>query len=302
MTTTFIDFAGRRADGKMIPGVIPQFDGSVHASGNCAACGECVRDIVEAAARNVNGLPWPPTGANIRAGTGDHLGGLTPHQTAEVSERRYRIGRDIRIVKWSMVYEKARDGYVISLLVWYKPISDAGESGSPGFFRNHTINILGIRGAGSSVELLYTDSLRDGRRPGIPMGPKWIKASVLRKAAAQLLLDETDGVRLEDVHPGKAYCSFGITPYHEPPPPPPPPTAFPGAKRFPKPKRFKVLFERTNLRKRPNLNEGSVVRLLERGDRFDAYWFIDRPDGRFVANRAKTRWLFRPGLAFVKYL
>lgn len=297
--TTFLAFAGRRADGKPIKSTVPQFDGSFHASGNCAACSEAVRDITEQASRGTDfGDPWPPTGAIIRKATGDTVGGLTPFQTAAVSKRLYLVGSDIRIVPWSVVIDKLRQGFAVTLLVRYRPISDAGQSGSPGFFGNHSITLLGIRGKSTNIEILYTDSLRDGRRAGIPEGPVWMKIKVLKAAARQLMITDTKSLGVM-YGSNKAYCSFGLTPWRGPVEGTKPVV---GAKKFKRPRRVKVEYDRTNLRTRPRKRAANVARLVDKGWRFDAYWHVENADGRWLGNKTKTRWVYRPGVSFVKYL
>lgn len=302
MVTTFIDFYGRRADGHVVHATVPQFDGSRYASGNCAAASEAVRDRVEGAARVVRGSPWPPTGASIRQGTGDTSGGLTPYQTCAVSWEHYRITADIRVVDWSVAIKKLRERYAMTILICYRPIAEAGESASPGFYGGHSVSLLGVRGEGSAIEVLLSDPLRDGRRAGIPEGPVWISLSVIRRAAASLDLGGGTTVR-ERYGPNKVYASFGINAYEEPVPPPLPGVTLRfGATKFRKPRRVRVIHERTNLRESPRKRSRNVARLVPRGWRFDAYQHVENADGRWLGNKAGTRWLFRPGVKFVKYL
>ena len=82
-------FSGRRADGTIIAGIIPQLDGircpihpAGHGGGNCGAASEAERIVSQQkGVRPGKGTPWQPTGASIRRETGDHSGGLMPSQT-----------------------------------------------------------------------------------------------------------------------------------------------------------------------------------------------------------------------------
>jgi hypothetical protein len=181
---------GKRRDGTMVYGVIPQFDGSTYASTNCGACSEAARVVSQT--KNVRpgrGTPWPPTGASIRRETGDTSGGLNPSQTTAASYREYGVPHaSPRIGPKQVVLDKLRDGYAVDLLVAYGPIDD-DLSGSPGFRGNHRIVLIGRN---TDTRKLYdSDSLYDGRRSGIPNGPRWLPQSVIFDAASRLDLGGT---------------------------------------------------------------------------------------------------------------
>ena len=186
---------GKRKDGTMVYGVIPQFDGSTYASTNCGACSEAVRDVSQQkGVRPSQGTPWPPTGASIRRETGDTSGGLNPAQTTAATRREYGIGTAApRIAAKQNVLDLLAKGYAVDILVAYGPIDDY-LSGSPGFRGNHRGVLLGRNT--DTRKLLWSDSLYDGRRSGIPNGPRWIPQSVIFDGASRL--DLGGGTRLSE--------------------------------------------------------------------------------------------------------
>lgn len=196
MTTIYASrtgIKGRRRDGTMVYGVIPQFDGSTFASTNCGACSEAARVVSQQkGSRPSKGSPWPPTGASIRRETGDTSGGLNPSQTTRASYNEYGISfATPRIASKAGVIEKAKAAYAVDILVAYGPIDDY-LSGSPGFRGNHRGVILGYNT--DTKKFLWSDSLYDGRRSGIPLGPRWIPQSVIFDGASRL--DLGGGTRL----------------------------------------------------------------------------------------------------------
>lgn len=182
-------FYGKRRDGVIVAGIIPQFDGSAYGSTNCGACAEAMRVASQQkGVRPSRGTPWFPTGASIRRETGDTSGGLNPGQTTRASYAEYGVSfAPPRIDDWSDVLAKLWAGYAVDLLVRYGPIDDV-RSGSPGFRGNHRGVCVGIRTNPTTgvLEIKWADPLYDGRRAGIPLGPKWIAASTLRRAAGLL--------------------------------------------------------------------------------------------------------------------
>lgn len=299
--TTFLDFAGHRKDGKAVRSTVPQFDGSMYAGFNCAAASEAVRDIVQIAGGAAPGAPWEPTGATIRNGTGDHVGGLRPSQTAGVSWAEYRIPSDIRIVDWNVIYTKLWARYAATILVSYRPIANAGESGSPGFYGTHSGDLLGIRSmSDGSIQLLWTDPLRDGRRDGIPEGPKWLDASILKRAASDLILDSTGTTIIEKYGSNHAFVSFTTEPYKAPPPPPAVVLRF-GARKI-KAKRVRTRYARTIIRNSPRRILTNHEAVVAKEAPFLAYQRVDNKWGAWLGNKAGTRWVFRPGVRFAGYI
>lgn len=186
-------FKGKRANGTMVYGIIPQFDGTRYAGTNCGGASEAMRDVSQQKGiRPAKGTPWQPTGWAIRNTTGDTSGGMNPYQTTQATRTRYGISTaSPRIASKAGIIEKLKAGYAIDLLVSYGPINDY-KSGSPGFTGNHRIVIVGINT--ETKRLLSADPLYDGRRSGIPLGPQWIPQSVIFSAASRL--DLGGGTRL----------------------------------------------------------------------------------------------------------
>lgn len=196
MTTYYASIAGirgERKDGTYVSGIIPQFDGSTYASFNCGACAEASRVVSQTKNRRpANGSPWPPTGASIRRETGDTSGGLNPGQTTAASYREYGVPHAApRIGPKQKILDLLADGYAVDLLLAYGPVDDY-LSGSPGFRGNHRV-LLSARNT-DTRKLRSNDSLYDGRRSGIPLGPRFIPQSILFEGASRL--DLGGGVRL----------------------------------------------------------------------------------------------------------
>jgi hypothetical protein len=294
----FDDFSGRRADGTLIRGLVPQFDGSPRAADNCAGAseaGRCIRN--QQGKRPAVGSPWPPTGASVRLATGDTSGGMTPSQTTSATKRVYGIPNDVRIVDWSEVTEWLRKGGSCVVLIGYRPISDAGKSGSPGFVGNHSVEFSGIRGTGSDIQFLDADPLYDGRRSGIPKGPQWISVALAKKAAGALVISGSTMARL---YPGKVYVSFGTRAFT-----PPPPTVtfklYPGAIKLAKPRVYTPT-RRLWLRKTPRLVSTNHITVVGPGFGFEAYQYGFFGGVKFVGNRPGTAWLQFDSIKFVRYL
>jgi hypothetical protein len=195
---------GRRADGHMVYGIIPQGDGSAYQWSNCGAASEAMRDVSQMkGVRPGAGSPWPPTGASIRRETGDTSGGLTPTQTTAATRREYGIATGTpQIGPKQRALDLLARGYMVDLLVNYAAI-DRYMSGSPGFKGNHRLP-LGGRNT-DTHKLLSLDPLYDGRRAGIPEGPRWIPQTTLFEGASKLEL--SPGVTLQSKY-GYDDCFF----------------------------------------------------------------------------------------------
>jgi len=201
-------FKGRRADGTIVYGIIPQMDGSDFAATNCGAASEAMRVVSQRKGiRPSAGSPWFPTGASIRRETGDRIGGLNPSQTTAASEREYGVPHaSPRIDPWPNVTSRLWAGYAVDLLVSYGPINDANLGGSPGFRGNHRLVLVGIRSVtGGGTQVLSADPLYDGRRSGIWQGQRWISTSIMRQAAGKL---DLGGGTTVDARYGPGYAYF----------------------------------------------------------------------------------------------
>lgn len=298
----FADFSGKRADGQMVRGLIPQLDGSARAGDNCAAASEAGRAIRNRqGARPSRGTPWPPTGASIRAASSDRSGGMTAQGTTDVTERVYGIPNDVRIVSFATVDEWLRKGGSVTLLYDYGPVADAGKSGSPGFRGSHSGEAVGIRTTSTGTDWLMADPLYDGRRTGIPRGPQWIKRSVIVAGAGQLALSVTPYITMARAHPGKAYCSFSTRVFT----PPTTTTTFVlyhGATKLAKPRRYTPIYRNSILRKTPAKGTSNWIGPVQPGFGFDAYQYIVNASGKWLGNKTGTAWMLASGVKFVRYL
>lgn len=294
----YLNFGGARRDGKLIKGVVPQFDGSPYAGNNCAGASEAHRVRAHAQGK-VLARPWPPTGALIRSGTGDTSGGMTAQQTTAVSARLWDVPRDIRVVPFADVEAWLRKRGSLTLLVRYRAIAEAGKSGSPGFYGAHSLPLAGWRDT-SGVQLLDCDPLYDGRRAGIPEGPQWLARGVLLDAAGDL--DLGNGISVAERYGGShALVSFGVRLW-TPPPPTSPFKLRKGAVRLAKPRIYTPRYAGSWLRRTPALLSTNRLGRVNPGFLFRAYQY-DVVNGRkWVGNKDGTAWMLFSGVRFVRYI
>lgn len=298
--TAFLGFAGHRKDGERVEATMPQFDGSFMAGFNCAASSESVRAIESLAGRRVPAHNWPPTPRLIRAESGDRSGGLRPTQTAAVSHRLWSIDSDIRIADTNILITKLAARFAATLLVRYEPFGEDGRSGSPGFNGNHSFNALGIRWlSDGDRQILISDSLRDGRRAGIPRGVIWVPEQVVQHCLSGL--DLGGGTSMIEAHGSHhGYFSFPTDPYNAPPPPAKLVLRF-GAHKV-KAKLLRANFRNTIIRSSPRKIQSNHARVVPINTPFNAYQRVDNKDGAWVGNKAGTLWVLRPGFRFIKYI
>jgi hypothetical protein len=87
---------------------------------------------------------------------------------------------------WSDLYHALRAGHGAQICVSYGVVNDRAprKSGSPDFRGGHSIYLDEVkrRRKDGKLVMLSFDSLYDGRRAGIPKGPRWVLASVFRGA------------------------------------------------------------------------------------------------------------------------
>jgi hypothetical protein len=106
---------------------------------------------------------------------------------------RYRILRTIAEVKRAV-----SAGRYVHLCVSYRTFNRlAGRTGDPSFTGGHSVGVLGHR-TSDDGDVLWRlhDPLDDRRRPGIPQGPRWVKAEHLERA-------------MEDFAGGRGRCWAG---------------------------------------------------------------------------------------------
>lgn len=89
--------------------------------------------------------------------------------------------------EWELVDDALREGSGVVLCITYGVLNrlTPWRSGDPRFTGGHSIYVQERRrGPGDRrYRTLSFDSLYDGRRPGIPPGPRWVRLGMLRRAA-----------------------------------------------------------------------------------------------------------------------
>lgn len=71
-------------------------------------------------------------------------------------------------------------GAFVQLAIDYGVLNDRlGRTGDPNFRGGHSVGVMGEKKVGSNVMWRLFDPLDDGRRAGIPKGPRWVKRSDL---------------------------------------------------------------------------------------------------------------------------
>ena len=186
------------------PGVIEQIiDGVPEGGNNCAPATWAGLLISQHRGVRPAGTtaPWWPTAQTLRNFTGDHSGGITPSALDAVVNRYYDTDLIPRITGIETVESLLGQGYAVGLLHGYRPIAEIGLSGSPGFYGAHSSPFYGTDG----TRWLDGDPLWDGRRLGIPRGPKWIDRAVALRAAGALVLDGSGTTLRERYGAGKLY-------------------------------------------------------------------------------------------------
>ena len=124
-----------------------------------------------------------PSGGDVRActknadGSPDVLGGTRPSQNVDAAKRCWGVDLDYRLMDFEQAWTLSnRTDTAISISISYAVISGTPFDGSPGFRGLHQI----VRSGG-----LVSDPLADGRRPGIPKGPRAWPKELLKRAAGK---------------------------------------------------------------------------------------------------------------------
>jgi hypothetical protein len=131
--------------------------------------------------RNEHG--WLPMPAEIRNYISPHsCGGTDLQENDAATTHMYATNMDVRYyVPWGTFRSFIIAGRGAVVQIRYSVIAPTRFDASPGFYGNHAIYV-NERRASDGAYLVY-DPLADGRRRGIPKGPQWWPASLLRKAA-----------------------------------------------------------------------------------------------------------------------
>lgn len=126
---------------------------------------------------------WPPMPAEIRNYISPHsCGGTSLNDNDGASNHLYRTDMWVRYgVPWATFVSLVISGRGACLQIRYSVIAPTKYDASPGFTENHLV-FVNERRSSDGAFLVY-DPLADGRRAGIPKGPQWWPASLLRAAA-----------------------------------------------------------------------------------------------------------------------
>ena len=87
---------------------------------------------------------------------------------------------------WSDAMGALADGRWLCLSLSYAVVNDLAPrlSGDKAFRGNHAVGALGLRSRAGVPQVRVFDPLADGRRPGIPDGPRWWDLAVVKAACA----------------------------------------------------------------------------------------------------------------------
>jgi hypothetical protein len=125
---------------------------------------------------------WPPTPPEIRNRIGGPCGGTSLEENDAAATHLYETNMWVRYgVPWDTFRSLIQSGRGAHLQISYAVIAPTRFDGSPGFTGLHSIYV-NERRSSDGAYLVY-DPLADGRRKGIPQGPQWWPASLLKQAA-----------------------------------------------------------------------------------------------------------------------
>jgi len=125
---------------------------------------------------------WLPTPSEIRNFITRFCGGTSLQQNDSAATHMYFANMDVRYgVPWATFQSLIISGRGAILQIRYSVIAPTKFDGSPGFTGNHAV-FVNERRSSDGAFLVY-DPLADGRRAGIPKGPQWWPASLLKAAA-----------------------------------------------------------------------------------------------------------------------
>jgi len=128
-----------------------------------------------------NSHGWPPTPPEVRNYIGA-CGGTSLGQGDAASNHLYATDMAVRYgVPWATFQSLIISGRGAILQIRYSVIAPTKYDASPGFTGNHAVYVNERRA--SDGALLVYDPLADHRRAGIPQGPQWWPASLVKAAA-----------------------------------------------------------------------------------------------------------------------
>lgn len=126
---------------------------------------------------------WPPRPAEVRNFISPHsCGGTSLQDNDAASTHLYEAPMAVRYgVPWSTFRSLIISGRGAVLQIDYGVVSPTRFDASPGFTGLHAVYVNERRS--SDGAFLVYDPLADGRRKGIPRGPQWWPADLVRRAA-----------------------------------------------------------------------------------------------------------------------
>jgi len=131
--------------------------------------------------RNSHG--WPPMPPEIRNRISPYgCSNTNLSQLDAAALHLYGVDMLVRYgISWSSFQSLIISGRGAIVQISYRVIAPTKFDASPGFYGNHGVYV-NERRASDGAYLVY-DPLADGRRAGIPKGPQWWPASLLKAAA-----------------------------------------------------------------------------------------------------------------------
>jgi hypothetical protein len=125
---------------------------------------------------------WPPKPPEVRNQIGGGCGGTNLEENKAAVRHLYEVNLDIRYqIPFRSFKSLIRSGRGAVIPIQYSVISGTRFDASPGFRGGHAVYVNERRK--SDGKFLVYDPLADGRRRGIPKGPQWWPARLLRRAA-----------------------------------------------------------------------------------------------------------------------
>jgi hypothetical protein len=132
-----------------------------------------------------NSHGWPPMPPEIRnriIAVDRDYGGTSLSQNDAAAIHLYATDMWVRYgVPWATYQSLIISGRGAHTQIKYSVIAPTKYDASPGFTGTHSV-FVNERRSSDGAFLVY-DPLADNRRPGIPQGPQWWPASLLRAAA-----------------------------------------------------------------------------------------------------------------------
>lgn len=149
---------------------------------NCNCASHCMAADRHRRGSNPPGLArWKPLPWYIRNRISGGCGGTSLNENANVLKSLYGIDMVVRYnVPWDTFRSMIISGRGAVVNIRYSVIAPTRFDASPGFTGGHAVYVNERRA--SDGAFLVSDPLADGRRAGIPEGPQWWSAALLKAA------------------------------------------------------------------------------------------------------------------------